>query len=729
MKLLFEISRTQLELCRLSGNESVRVACPCDINIDGNIAACLFIATDRQIILLDGNTVALRQPLKSIKRFRYEVYVGAGALIAETECEDLVAARFSMKHVDRFTALTKDLNKNISDTEDESEQKESKECRCHKCGAPIVSGRCASCDKKNKYFLSLHRFLTICKPYISRLIATSLLMVIASACTLYTQQIIKTILDNYLRLPTGTFIQIIPLFVTAIILTSVNIVCTMSKKMLSARLGAKMSADLQTMVFDKIQSLSVSYITRTNAGEIMNRATSDASNVREFMDYCFGNMMSNLITMIGAVVFMALINWKLTLLAVGAVPFLLLISLLLNRKIRTIYRAQWRSDDKIKTRLHDVISGIRVVKVFGREQAEGKRFSELSNDLAKLSSRNDVFWAIFFPLVTFCMGLGLNFIYYFGGLDVINGTATPGSLVQFAAYGTMLYAPLRWMADMPRFTLNMLNSLDRIYAVLDEKPDITNAPGAVIKNIDGNVEFDSVCFGYNSYEPVLNNVSFSVKKGEMIGIVGESGSGKSTMINLLMRLYDVDSGRILIDGEDIRNLDTECLHSQIGVVLQETFLFAGTVLDNIRYSKPKASYEEIIRAAKMANAHDFICEMPDGYNTYIGERGHNVSGGQRQRIAIARAILANPRLLILDEATSSLDTESEELIQQAVARLTDGRTTFAIAHRLSTLRGADRLIVLDRNTVAEIGTHDELMRKKGIYYGLVAAQSKLHKVH
>ena len=326
------------------------------------------------------------------------------------------------------------------------------------------------------------------------------------------------------------------------------------------------------------------------------------------------------------------------------------------------------------------------------------------------------------------MGLGINFIYLFGGVDVLNGSMTPGTLVQFAAYGSMLYMPLRWMAHMPRLIVNMLSSLDRIYSVLDEEPMITDSPTAVKHRIDGDVEFEHVSFGYNSYETVLRDICFTVKKGEMIGIVGESGVGKSSLINLLMRLYDVDSGSIRIDGIDLRELDISDFHSQLGVVLQETFLFAGTVLDNIRYSRPDASYEDVIRAAKTANAHDFICDMPDGYNTYIGERGYNVSGGQRQRIAIARAVLADPRLLILDEATSSLDTESEELVQQALTRLSEGRTTFAIAHRLSTLRSADRLVVLDRHTVAEIGTHDELMAKKGIYYGLITAQSKLHSV-
>ncbi len=393
--------------------------------------------------------------------------------------------------------------------------------------------------------------------------------------------------------------------------------------------------------------------------------------------------------------------------------------------IHTIYHKQWLKSDDLSSSLQDIISGMRVVKSFGMEEREAERFRRKTGDFAEISRKNETFWAVFFPILTFLLGAGSYIAVYFGGMDVLNGDMTLGELVQFIAYCGYLFGPLNWMTHMPRMVMQMVTSMNRIYDILDETPVITDAGDSRAFPIQGAFTFEHVSFGYHTYEPVLEDINFQVKPGEMIGLVGASGTGKSTLINLIMRLYDVDQGRITIDGTDIRKLKTESLHSQIGVVLQETFLFSGSILANIRFARPDASLAEVIQAAKAANAHDFICKTPDGYNTYVGEHGYNLSGGERQRIAIARAILNNPRLLILDEATSSLDTESEFLIQQALDRLVKGRTTFAIAHRLSTLRNADRLVVIDKHGIAEIGTHNELLEKKGIYHGLVTAQLKM----
>ena len=320
------------------------------------------------------------------------------------------------------------------------------------------------------------------------------------------------------------------------------------------------------------------------------------------------------------------------------------------------------------------------------------------------------------------MGMGSVIVVYFGGLDVFSDKMSAGELYQFITYTLLLFQYINWMSWLPRELSQLTSSLERINDILQQDVNAKDEKDLTDIDIKGEIKFDHATFGYKSYQPVLEDINAVIKPGEMIGIVGASGTGKSTLINLLMGLYEIDDGNLLIDGIDIRNINRKSYHSQLGVVLQETFLFSGTIIDNIRFSKPDATYEEIVRAAKTANAHDFICNTPDGYNTYVGEKGYSLSGGERQRIAIARAILTNPKLLILDEATASLDTESEYMIQKALERLTEGKTTFAIAHRLSTLKKANRIMVIDGHNIAEIGTHENLLENKGIYYNLYKAQ-------
>lgn len=421
-------------------------------------------------------------------------------------------------------------------------------------------------------------------------------------------------------------------------------------------------------------------------------------------------------------------DWRLALMILLPAPFVSLSFRLFWQFMHRLYNKSWHIGSKSNTILHDIFSGIRVVKAFGMEAREAKRFDDASKEARDINIRNERLWATVWPWLNFFMGIGEFFLLYYAGNKIIGGEMTLGQMTQFSAYVGMIYGPLRWVANLPRRLVQFMTSTAKVFEIIDEKIDVPDKENAMDIKIKGTIDFENVSFGYDETNEVLKKINLHVEPGEMIGIVGRSGVGKSTLINLLMRMYDVDEGCIRVDGVDIRDLSQDCLRSQTGVVLQETFLFAGTIYDNIAYAKPDASRDEIITAAKIAGAHEFIMKLPDAYNTKVGEKGHTLSGGERQRVSIARALLHNPRILILDEATASLDTETERQIQESLQKLTKDRTTFAIAHRLSTLRNATRLIVLDKGTIAEMGTHDELMRKKGIYYGLVMAQRQMSKM-
>ncbi|MBQ9921309.1 MAG: ABC transporter ATP-binding protein, partial [Clostridia bacterium] len=377
---------------------------------------------------------------------------------------------------------------------------------------------------------------------------------------------------------------------------------------------------------------------------------------------------------------------------------------------------------------------IRVVKSFGQEKKEIERFKDANVKHSELEIENQKYWSTLFPILTFTVELGRYLILLYGSYQVFKFNAgasgmSVGELQQFSALAAYIYSPLITLTGIPRQISAFLTSAGKIFEILEEHEQVADIGLPIDINIEGDISIQNVTFGYESYDPVLENVSLEIKRGEMVGIVGHSGCGKTTLINLIMRLYDVNEGAILIDEVNIKDISQAALRRQIGAVLQETFLFSGTVRDNIRYANPHATDEEVIQAARIANAHDFIVNLPQGYNTMVGEKGFSLSGGERQRIAIARAVIHDPRILILDEATAALDTETEKLIQDALNKLAENRTTIAIAHRLSTLRNANKLLVLDKGKVAEFGTHDELLAKKGIYYKLVMAQREMaHKI-
>lgn len=739
MKLLYTLNESQQQLLGLRDGETVWYCVPVDLGFDNGkkqartayTDAVWIVVTEERLIVLENGAKAAEYELSDCEKIKCEHQVYSGILtVFRKDGTTSCAARFSMRHIIRAAYVARGAQTIINAVEEgrklgDSDRVTSREYEkyCEKCGRALPgTSKCPYCDGKAAI---LKKFMALSGEFTGRLILLSVMLLFIAAVDLISPMVQKQFIDDALSSGNGTYTQLWWFIGITFFLLVARLALGVGRYWFCARLGASISMSLRKKLYYKIQALSLSFINNRKPGELMNRVSHDTRHIREFMEEVFGDMLSTLVTMIVSLVMMFVISWKMSLLSLLFVVVVFVVTKAFWHHIRTIFHRQWLKFDDMNSSLQDIISGMRIVKSFGQEERESARFTEKTREFATIQKKNETFWAVFFPILTFLLGIGTYIAVYFGGIQVLEGDMTVGRLVQFVTYNGYLFGPLSWMTHLPRMVMQMVTSLNRIYDVLDEEPMLADKADSKAFPIRGAFEFEKVSFGYQTYEPVLENISFSVKPGEMIGLVGASGTGKSTLINLIMRLYDVDQGRITLDGCDLRDIQMESLHSQIGVVLQETFLFSGSILANIRFAKQDATLEEVIRAARAANAHDFICKTPDGYNTYVGEHGYNLSGGERQRIAIARAILNNPRILILDEATSALDTESEFLIQQALDRLVEGRTTFAIAHRLSTLRNADRLVVIDKHGIAEIGTHNELLEQKGIYYGLVNAQLKM----
>lgn len=565
------------------------------------------------------------------------------------------------------------------------------------------------------------RILSYIKPYMHRLIFAMFCTIMAAAGNLYIPWIIKDMIDEVLADKNGTMLNWIAASIIAIFV--VRGLFWYGQNYLMSYVGQSVIIDIRAAVFKKLQRLSVSFYDKNKTGTIMSYVTNDVNALQSAMVENTIEMITEGFILIGSVVAMIYLDWRLTLFTVCTFPVVLWFMEFFGKKIRkTGGRIQECTAD-ITSVLQESAASARVIKSFVREDYEVDRFDVENRANFRANMKNAQLMATLTPVVELVAAIGVTMIIWYGGNNVINGTITAGSLVAFLTYAVNISNPIKRLTRVIGNIQKALAAAQRVFMIIDMPEEIAESRDAKqLPEVSGKVEFQNVSFAYDDKGNVITDLSFSVKPGEVIAIVGPSGAGKSTIANLLPRFYDVNKGDIKIDGHSVREVTLDSLREQVGIVPQETMLFNGSVYNNILYGRLDATKEEIEAAAKAANAHDFIMQLTDGYETKLGDRGVNLSGGQRQRIAIARAILKNPRILILDEATSALDTESERVVQEALDRLMVGRTSFVIAHRLSTVKNADKILVLEKGNLVESGTHDELLALDGLYAHLYKIQ-------
>ncbi len=573
-------------------------------------------------------------------------------------------------------------------------------------------------DRRRKRMYTLKKFINYYAPYKAVFFIDLLCAAFISIVDLAYPQILRTMTNTLFTKDSSVILSALPwLAAGLLVMYVIQSLCKYYVSYQGHMMGAHMERDMRQQLFDHYEKLSFSYYSKNNSGQMMSKLVSDLFDIAEFAHHGPENLFISVVKILGSFVFLFLINWRLALPLIVLVLCMFLFSFRQNQRMQETFMENRRKIGDVNSSLQDTLAGIRVVQSFANEDIERDKFRK-SNHAFLISKKNNyncmgsfMGWNLFFQGMMYLVTL------VFGGYLIAKGLINVGDLAMYALYISIFISPIQILVELIEMMQKGLAGFRRFLDVMETEPEIVDAPDAQpLEHVKGRVCYENVSFHYSDDEaPVLSHVSFEIPAGKSIALVGPSGSGKTTICSLLPRFYDVTGGRITIDGKDVRTLSLKSLRNQIGMVQQDVYLFSGTIRENIAYGKPGASMEEIITAAKQANIHDFIEELPDGYDTFVGERGTRLSGGQKQRISIARVFLKNPPILILDEATSALDNESERWIQQSLDELSKDRTTITIAHRLSTIRNADEIIVITEDGIAERGTHESLLEKGGIY--------------
>lgn len=593
---------------------------------------------------------------------------------------------------------------------------------CPKCGRklPRPDAPCINCESKGKILSKLTVYI---KPEIKGLVICLILSAVTTVMSLVPPYITQQLVDEII--PGKNTQSLIKVIIFLVALYIVQYVFTGIRAYKLRTTGDMIIANLKKDIFAKAQYLPMRFYDKTSTGSVINRINSDTTNLQNFVMKISQEAIVQFFTLVGIIGIMLYMNWQMALLSLIPVPIVAIIAKYFGKLIGPKYMRLWRRNSAISTMLADNIPGIRVIKAFSNEKRVIKKFSGYVDDWYKEDCAAGVYASVFPTAITFLVTCGSVIIWYFGGKWAINGvqSVTPGLLVSFITYATMFYNPVNFFANLSDTYQNTLTSAEKILDIIDAEPERDFGTFKDEEPLNGKIEFKNVNFSFDRSKKTLTNINLTIEPGDIVGIVGTTGSGKSTLINLLMRYYDDYEGEIYVDGKNIKDIDLNYYRSQIGFVQQEPLMFKDTVFNNIAYGCSNVHVEEVLHAAQVANAHGFISKMPDAYDTMLGERGIGLSGGEKQRVSIARAVLKNPGILIFDEATAAVDSETEHQIQGAIERLITGRTTLMIAHRLSTLRKANKIVVVDKGEIIECGTPEELMALKGKYYKLIEIQS------
>lgn len=670
----------------------------------------------------------------TLKRFRMEEQVSGGMLTCL--CEDKPALLFNYtgncKHDVR---LIRDVLKDLCENDKFDEKKLKADIGelpfCPKCGRRYPDPKrkvCRFCIDRKGLTKKLAYFFIRYKGYIAMILLT---IAMITAIGLLVPQISSKMFYNDVLTEGGKHYGRIWYVVGLIVgVRFISLVVNLINSVISARVSTRVIYDLKNTIYKAISRLSLNFFSSRQTGGLMTQINNDANTIYWFFCDGFPYLITNGIQLVGVLIIMLIANPLLTLYTFITVPVFFVIYRSVFTLFEKLHAKVFSRRRSMNSLISDVLNGMRVVKSFAREDLELKRFDARSQATADADIEVNVTASRTFPLLGFLLQSGSFVVWAIGGKQVIDsqGGMNYGDLMAFIAYASMVYSPIDFFAEVANWWTECLNALQRLFEINDAAPDVAEKDGAVVlDDIKGDVEFDGVYFAYDEGRDVIKDVSFKVPHGTTLGIVGHTGAGKSTLANLLTRLYDPQKGTVRIDGVDLKDLSFAALRGNIAIVSQETYLFRGTIMENIRYARPSATEEEVIAASKAASAHDFIIKYPDGYQTMVGFGNKDLSGGEKQRVSIARALLTNPRILILDEATAAMDTQTERQIQAALNNITRGRTTIIIAHRLSTLRDADKLIVIEKGAVVESGTAEELLKAKGVYHKLYKLQAEALK--